>query len=234
MNYIRHQTYVFSLMDGNANIKPIHISLYLALFRKWNQNRFTNPITINRQEMMEMSKIGSPNTYSKAMKELELYGFIRYHPSFDPGNGSQVDLYTFDTGTCTPPVSKVIHYNKLINNTLSITTSDVIAQNKSKEDTMNQKQNLVFQKPPIQHIQIYFEQKGHPKIEAERFFNYYESNGWLVGGKSKMKDWKAAARNWMLNIEKFQNRKISPQPANIEDKKPVQKPFKGSGYQEPL
>ena len=25
--------------------------------------------------------------------------------------------------------------------------------------------------------------------------DYYNSNGWLVG-KSKMKDWKATARNW--------------------------------------
>lgn len=47
--------------------------------------------------------------------------------------------------------------------------------------------------------------------EAQRFFNYFESNGWLVGGRTKMKDWKAAARNWMLNTNKF-----------INDRHPVQ------------
>ena len=42
----------------------------------------------------------------------------------------------------------------------------------------------------------------NPKIK-EKFYNYFESNGWLVGGRSKMKNWKAAANNWMLNSKKF-------------------------------
>ena len=33
------------------------------------------------------------------------------------------------------------------------------------------------------------------KIEAEKFVNYYESNGWKVG-KNQMKDWKATVRRW--------------------------------------
>lgn len=36
--------------------------------------------------------------------------------------------------------------------------------------------------------------------ESDRFFNHYSANGWVVGkAKSKMKDWQAAARNWLLN-----------------------------------
>ena len=57
--------------------------------------------------------------------------------------------------------------------------------------------------PSFEETQIYFLEKNFPEIEAQRFFNYFESNGWLVGGRSKMKDWKAAARNWMLNAKKF-------------------------------
>ena len=34
--------------------------------------------------------------------------------------------------------------------------------------------------------------------EASRFVDYYSSKGWKVG-KSPMKDWKAAARNWLKN-----------------------------------
>ena len=47
--------------------------------------------------------------------------------------------------------------------------------------------------------------------KAERFFNYYESNGWLIGGKTKMKDWTASARNWILNSGKFTSNNL---PAN--------------------
>ncbi|MCW3808159.1 hypothetical protein, partial [Plebeiibacterium marinum] len=64
--------------------------------------------------------------------------------------------------------------------------------------------------------------------------NYYESVGWLVGGKTKMKDWKAAARNWMLNVEKFQKKEPNSNSKQEPITKPESKPFSGSGYSEPL
>ncbi|MBE0392167.1 hypothetical protein BJQ96_02014 [Flavobacterium sp. PL0002] len=57
--------------------------------------------------------------------------------------------------------------------------------------------------PTLELIKEYFKFQEYSEFEAERFFNYYSSNGWLIGGKTKMKDWKAAARNWMLNTAKF-------------------------------
>lgn len=51
-----------------------------------------------------------------------------------------------------------------------------------------------FAKPTISDIKDYCWEKGY-SIDAERFFDYYESNGWKVG-RSPMKDWKAAVRNW--------------------------------------
>lgn len=41
----------------------------------------------------------------------------------------------------------------------------------------------------------YFKELGFEN-EAFRFFDFYESKGWLVG-KAKMKSWQAAARNWV-------------------------------------
>lgn len=57
--------------------------------------------------------------------------------------------------------------------------------------------------PEFTEVQLYFEEKDSTKLEAEKFYNHYESNGWLVGGKSKMKNWQAGARNWLLNSKKF-------------------------------
>ncbi len=37
----------------------------------------------------------------------------------------------------------------------------------------------------------------------ESFFDHFASNGWKVGGKAPMKDWRAAARNWARNEKKF-------------------------------
>lgn len=36
--------------------------------------------------------------------------------------------------------------------------------------------------------------------EADKFINFYQSKGWMVG-KNKMKDWRAAARNWLGNVK---------------------------------
>ena len=38
-------------------------------------------------------------------------------------------------------------------------------------------------------------------FDAQHFIDYYESNGWMVG-KHKMKDWRAAVRNWIRRDEK--------------------------------
>jgi hypothetical protein len=63
--------------------------------------------------------------------------------------------------------------------------------------------------PTLELTKEYFKFQEYSEFEAERFFNYYSSNGWLIGGKTKMKDWKAAARNWMMNTNKF-NAKMPP------------------------
>ncbi len=55
-----------------------------------------------------------------------------------------------------------------------------------------------FVKPGQYDCEELFLTKGSTCQEAEKFFNYYESNGWRVG-KNPMKNWKAAAANWMKN-----------------------------------
>ena len=68
------------------------------------------------------------------------------------------------------------------------TQSDSNAIKKSKVKETKRK---VFIKPTIEDIKNEF-----PNFNAEHFFNYYESNGWMVG-RNKMKDWKATIKNWM-------------------------------------
>ena len=51
-----------------------------------------------------------------------------------------------------------------------------------------------FAPPTIGQVTEYCTSKGY-SVDPERFVDYYTSNGWMVG-KNKMKDWKAAVRNW--------------------------------------
>lgn len=53
-----------------------------------------------------------------------------------------------------------------------------------------------FKAPTLSEAVEYFASKGSTAEQAERFINFYESKGWMVG-KTKMQKWKAAASNWI-------------------------------------
>ena len=80
-----------AIVDDKA-ITTSHISLYMALFKCWNLNNNQNPVSINRQEIMQIAKINGQATYHKCMKELQDLGYIEYRPSYHPLLGSQVYL----------------------------------------------------------------------------------------------------------------------------------------------
>ncbi len=51
-----------------------------------------------------------------------------------------------------------------------------------------------FVKPTIQDVALYCQERGNG-IDAEFFWNSYESKGWMIG-KTLMKSWKAAVHTW--------------------------------------
>lgn len=61
-------------------------------------------------------------------------------------------------------------------------------------NTLSNKGRSRFQKPSLEDIRSYCQERRN-QVDPERFFNFYESKGWMVG-KSPMKDWKAAVRTW--------------------------------------
>lgn len=68
------------------------------------------------------------------------------------------------------------------------TQKEVKKEKRSKESK--------FIKPSIEDVVGYITERGVlESSEAEKFHDFYESKGWMVG-KNKMKNWKAAVRNW--------------------------------------
>ena len=51
-----------------------------------------------------------------------------------------------------------------------------------------------FVPPSVDEVRDYCQERGN-SVDPQRFVDYYSSNGWMVG-RTKMKDWKAAVRNW--------------------------------------
>lgn len=51
-----------------------------------------------------------------------------------------------------------------------------------------------FVKPTVEEIEAFCKEKNYT-VNAQQFFNYYESNGWKIG-RNAMKSWQAAVQNW--------------------------------------
>ncbi len=73
--------------------------------------------------------------------------------------------------------------------TVPVTDTVPVIEKESKEKSMR------FSPPTRQNVAEYCAEKGYSGFDVERFLDYYTSNGWMVG-KNKMRDWKAAVRNW--------------------------------------
>jgi len=96
----------------------------------------------------------------------------------------------------------------------------------------------VVEKPTIEEVKTYFQANNFPELEAQKFFNYFSSVGWLVGGKTPMINWQAAAQNWIINSVNF-NLNSFQVPQNNTDTTPTNRPkhlntITDKNYAEPL
>lgn len=57
------------------------------------------------------------------------------------------------------------------------------------------KKRKQFKKPTVEEIKKFAHELNLTNLDPQYFYDYYESNGWMVG-KNHMKDWKATAKNW--------------------------------------
>ena len=279
MNYIKHLTGFFDRVAKDKLLNPTHVSLYMSLFQFWNCNRFRNPISISRDEIMRISKISSKATYHKCLKALHSQGYIKYEPSYNPFKGSHVFLFNFSddlkplpknaSSNFKPVIEQVVKKsctsdetsseqvneqvlvpyinNTNITNDLNNSNSLNLGEQSKKieenandefvipsavEVTLSEKEKKLREKkkdeiPTIENVKFYFQENNFPELEAQKFFNYFSSIGWLVGGKTHMVDWQAAAQNWILNAPKF--------ITNAEPNRPKQLNTKiDKDYSEPL
>lgn len=206
MNYIKHMNKVFEVFYMDDRLTCPHITMYLALFHVWNENRFSNPITLDRKQIMKAAKIGSLTTYTKCLRELHDWGYIEYVPSFNPGIGSRVNLYTLCTGECTGSCTDTCTANVRLS--VQLPYINIYKDNKeSKQENT----------PTLEAVLFFFKEKKMSPEEAKKFFNHYQATGWLMGGKAPIKDWQAAAEKWISNVDKFNTPTTNskPKPSNL-------------------
>lgn len=165
--------------------------------------------------LVSLSKDGKDSVIS-ALKELEDFGYLKrdiikndkgqfdgyhysiynepfsYKPSPDkphsdfPNTDNQPQLNTNRINIC----------NEL--NTNGIDKKEYI-------DKSIYKKSSKFQKPTIDEVKEYCSQMNY-KVDAEKFYLYYEQCGWTVGKNKPMKDWKASLRLWNMNQSQYQEK----------------------------
>ena len=85
-------------------------------------------------------------------------------------------------------------------------SSNQDSEQTGEQSSNNRTKKQVFIRPSLDDVREYIAQNYLP-VDPERFFDYYEANGWKISGKSQMKDWKAAVRNWSHREQEKANEK---------------------------
>ena len=122
-------------------------------------------------------------------------------------NGVKRVLYQVNRGSA--KIAQVVQ--KLHQGSAEIAPNNIIDNISISNDIDDSnKRKAKFVKPTIEEIRCFCEERNNG-IDADEFFNFYESKGWVIG-KSPMKDWKACIRTWERNKFKSQRptrRKVS-------------------------
>ena len=215
MNYIKHLNAVFQKFYSDKKLNTTHVSLYMALFQFWNINRFPEEFYIDRQEIMQLSKIGSTATYHGCLKQMNTWKYLKYMPSHNPYKGSKIKMFNFGTSS-----------EQVVNEFETSTEQALIPNIK----LIKQIENINKTKLPKNEFEVidFFKKKKWPANEAQKFYNHYQGIGWKIGGKIKIEDWQAIASNWMLKANEFETADV------VSQKKDNLRTNKNKDYGQPL
>lgn len=81
----------------------------------------------------------------------------------------------------------------------------------NKEETKRKR----FVPPTVEEVRAYCAERKN-NVDAERFVDFYESKGWMVG-KDKMKDWKASVRTWEKREQPKRKQVVIPLPSIFQE-----------------
>lgn len=155
------------------------------------------------------------NLYSFDTTDNTRLGANSIQPQYNPRRKNDTTDYT----TLAPLYKHSKHINNKTNcmeqaqdeNSISnpenknLENSSTKIQEEPKRKKVAPKKEKVFVPPPLEEAVEFFKTEQYPEVEAKKFFYHFESNGWKVGGKAPMKNWYAAAHNWMLNATRYES-----------------------------
>ena len=143
----------------------------------------------------------SKTTVSKWVSELVKEGFVEVKLTYKEGTKEIENRYITITkgGNRKQGVNPLV--KKLKDNTTILNTNTTYSN----------------KKPSVEEIKQYCLERNNG-IDAEQFYDFYESKNWYVG-KNKMKNWQAAVRTWEKRKQQNPTSKIDQQLDNYNNAK---------------
>ena len=86
----------YSHLFNDKRLSVWHFRIYMTLVLVWHKNELANPFPISRKSVMELAHVHSFATYHKCIKQLELFGYIRYTPSYSYYERSSIFINDVD------------------------------------------------------------------------------------------------------------------------------------------
>lgn len=169
-----------------------------------------------REEWMKETTL-TKREYDNAMASLKELGFIETEQadSFDRTNWFRVNhekvLDAIATkGDHPSPQNVAIHRHERGQCIATKRGNGTIYTETTTETTQR------FRKPTIEECKDYAKKQGLNPSEGEKFWNYHDSRGWIVG-KSPMKNWHSAFGTWKCNLKKWPTKECEPAAASWQD-----------------
>lgn len=183
-------------MINQLGLKGVALSVYAIIygFTQDGETEYTGSV----QYLCDFCGGVSRPTIIKALRDLTEKGYLHRREEFN--NGVQFNRYK----AILPPIKNFYGGSQetlrgVVKN-FDGGCKETLHNNNIHSDIDTHSNNVRrFTPPTVADVRAYCDERragGHRNaVDPEKFVDYYTSNGWRVG-KSPMKDWKAAVRNW--------------------------------------
>ena len=198
MGYIKIDRKILE-WEWYTDVNTFRVFIHMILKANWKDAKFQGVEVPRGSFVSSYSTIASETCLSlrsvrTAIAHLTLTGevTVKRHAKFSVFTVKNYCLYQSSDTVNVTELTVKRQSNDTQNDSQTTTIEEIKEVKKGRSNNNN---NICFAPPTVEDVRVYRDEKGYKNVDPERFVDFYSSKGWMVG-KNKMKDWKAAVRNW--------------------------------------